>query len=164
MLDALRSWIMAVCGTALLWGVGMALAGERGRKTLGVIGGFATMAAMLSLAGDINAPGIGVYVERYRQEAGEIAGEAQRRAETETRFIIEERCEAYILDKAGQLGVTLRDVAVTAKWSGEGFWYPYRCTLRGVESRELSRAIEAELGIAPENQTWSTDDGHQEEN
>ena len=147
MLDALRNWIMAICGTALLWGVGMALVGEKGRKTLGVIGGFATMAAMLSIAGDIDALGVGVYVDRYREEADE------------TRFIIEERCEAYILDKAGELNVELQDVSVTAKWSGEGFWYPHRCTLRGVESRELSRAIEAELGIAPENQIWSTDDG-----
>lgn len=159
MLDILRNWILAICGTALLWGVGMALAGEKGRKTLGVIGGFATMAAMLSVVGNIDALGVGVYVDRYREEADEIAGQAQRQAAAETRFIIEERCEAYIWDKAGQLDVALRDVTVTAKWSGEGFWYPCRCTLRGVESRELSRAIEAELGIPLENQTWSTDDG-----
>ncbi len=156
MLDTLRSWILAICGTALIWGIGMGVAGEKGKKVLGVIGGFAVMAAMLSIAGDVDALGIGMYVDRYRDEAGEIVEEAERQARGETSFIIEERCEAYILDKAGELGVELQGVTVTAKWSGDGFWYPDRCALRGVESRELSRAIEAELGIALENQTWST--------
>ncbi len=159
MLDTLRTWILTVCGTALIWGVGMALVGERGKRTLGVAGGFAAMAAMLSVVGNIDALGVGVYVDRYRDEAAGIVEDAEERVRRETRFIIEEKCEAYIMDKASEMGVALRSVTVTAKWSGEGFWYPERCALEGVESRELSRVIEAELGIGPDRQSWSTEDG-----
>lgn len=159
MLDTLRGWILAVTATALVCAVANALTPKNGKKALGVVCAFAMMAAMLSLAGDVDELGIGMYVDRYRAEAQETVEQAQARAREETRFIIEERCEAYIWDKAAALGVTLTDVSVTAKWSDEGFWYPDGCELRGDESSELSTLIEAELGIGRNKQIWSTQDG-----
>ncbi len=159
MLDALRGWVLTITATALLCALARALTPKNGKKAVGVACAFAMMAAMLGICGDVDALGVGMYVEQYRAQADETVKNAQERARSETRFIIEARCEAYILDKAAALGVPLDGVSVTAKWSGEGFWYPDGCALRGDESRELSRVIEAELGISMEKQIWSTQDG-----
>ena len=161
MLSTLRQWILTITATALICAVAKALTpGGAGKKVMGVVCGFAMMAALLSVTGDVDAGGIGAYMDRYRREAEAYAGEASEAGARQTRFIIEERCEAYILDKAASMGVSLRSVSVTAKWSDEGFWYPVKAMLEGDESGELSRTIEAELGISRENQVWSTEDGH----
>ncbi len=159
MLDTLRGWIMTITATALICAVANTLTPKNGKKATGVVCAFAMMAAMLGIFGDVDAGGIGAYVDRYRAEADETVEAARERAKSETRFIIEKRCETYILDKAAALGVTLDGVSVTAKWSGEGFWYPDGCELRGDKSSELSALIEAELGISLDKQVWSTQDG-----
>ena len=70
--------------------------------------------------------------------------------------IIERECAAYILDKADALGLAVSSAAVTARWSEEGFWYPWESRAACSESdREtLSAVIEAELGIPAERQSW----------
>lgn len=159
MLSTLRQWILTITATALICAVAKALTpGGAGKKVMGVVCGFAMMAALLSVTGDVDAGGIGAYIDRYRREAEAYAGEASEAGARQTRFIIEERCEAYIWDKAAGLGLTLDSVEVTARWSGDGFWYPASAVLRGDESRELSRIIEADLGIPAQAQIWSTRD------
>ncbi len=160
MLDALRRWVMAMAATGVVCAVARSLSPGKGKRVVGAVCGFAVMAALLSIAGDVDALGIGMYAAGFSDEARATVEDAGERARSETRFIIEERCEAYILDKAASMGVSLRSVSVTAKWSDEGFWYPVKALLEGDESGELSRVIEAELGISRENQVWSTEDGH----
>jgi hypothetical protein len=60
------------------------------------------------------------------------------------------------LDKADALGISAADAAVTARWSEEGFWYPWESQVSCPEGGRaaLSEAIEAELGIPPERQSW----------
>ena len=159
-MEALRNWIMALAATGLICGAAKALSPEGTvKKTVNVICGFAMMAALLGIAGDVEALGLSRYAAKYSIEAEKSAGDALEAARAQTRAIIEARCEAYILDKAAALGVELRDVRVTARWSEDGFWYPVGCVLRGDESAELSRLIESELGIARSEQIWSTEDG-----
>lgn len=155
MLDTLRSWILALFTTALICGAVKALAPPGGlKKTVSAVCALAMMAAVLGILGDRTDLSVAKYAARYASDAGEIAQRAGEEVKNQTRFIIEERCEAYILDKAAALGAPLEGVSVTARWSGEGFWYPVSCVLTGAESRELAFAIEAELGILEENQTW----------
>lgn len=162
MLSALRSWILGIVGAGVLCGVCRALAPEGGgKRVMGVVCGFVMMLAVMSILRGGEVPDIGKYVSRYTQEAGEITGYARREGAAQTRFIIEARLEAYILDKAAALGLELRDVQVTARWSEDGCWVPVECVLRGDESAELSRMIESELGIARSEQIWSTKDGQE---
>ena len=76
------------------------------------------------------------------------------------RTIIEGECETYILDKAAALGLEVREAAVTARWSDEGFWYPWECRLSTGEGdmSGLSRLIEAELGIPEARQRWEAEE------
>lgn len=160
MLDSLRSWVLGIVGAGIVCGVCKALAPEGGgKKVMGVVCGFVMMLAVLSVLRIDGTGDIGRYVSRYTLEAGEITDEAKARGAAQTRFIIEARCEAYILDKAADLGASLENVQVTARWSEDGYWYPASCVLRGDESPELSGVIESELGISKAGQSWSTKDG-----
>ena len=51
------------------------------------------------------------------------------------------------MDRAAALGADLSSVDVTARWSDEGFWYPWSCTLTAAGySFALSESVEANLG------------------
>lgn len=160
MLDSLRSWVLGIVGAGVICGVCRSLTPEGGgKRVMGVVCGFVMMLAVVSILKINGAGDIGRYIAQYNLEAGEITERARADGAVQTRFIIEARCEAYILDKAAALGVALSEVRVTARWSEEGFWYPAECVLKGDESAELSRTIESELGIPRAGQMWSTEDG-----
>ena len=158
-MDILGKWILAVAATSLICGIVRSLTPEGGcRRAVEVVCAFAVTAAMLSVTGKLTETEIGRYVLRYSQEAQAAVEQGEQAAREQTRFIIEQRCETYIWDKAETLGVRLLDVRVTARWSQEGFWYPESCELRGDEDDRLSAAIRGELGITAENVSWGTTD------
>ncbi len=154
-MDIFREWILTVTGTALVASAALALAPEGGAKrSLRFICGLMMMAALMSIALKLEAFGLGEYAARYNLEAQGYIEEAMAGSRDETRFIIESRCETYILDKAEALGVRVESVEVTAAWSGGGYWYPVSAVIEGDESVELSRTIEAELGIDAGSLSW----------
>lgn len=160
MLEALRHWILAVVGTALVCGVVRALAPEgSGRRAVSVVCGFVMLAAVLGLRGGFPADALTDYAGTFTAQAEAYARRAREAGQTQTRFIIESECEAYILDKAAALGAGISGVSVTARWSGEGFWVPASCEIEGQIDPALAGIIASELGIPPERQTWSTYDG-----
>ena len=76
------------------------------------------------------------------------------------RTYIEEQCAAYILAKAGQVGAEVESVSVRAQWDdGALVWYPREAVMTGRYSEALARAVEAELGIPPERQSWREEAG-----
>jgi hypothetical protein len=82
--------------------------------------------------------------EAFLQDAGDLGRELQR-------TVIEEKCEAYIRNRAGQIQIDLEEAAVTAQWSLEGIWVPHSAMLFGDvgerERAQLAAILEAELGI-----------------
>lgn len=158
-METLRGWILTLTATGLICGAARALSPKGTvRKAVSVVCGFAMMAAVLSVAGNVDALGISRYAARYNSDAALSIDSALEGASKQTRFIIEERTEAYILDKAASLGLALRDVEVTALWSSDGFWYPAHAEMACPEDPELSYALTAELGIPKEEQIWSGED------
>jgi hypothetical protein len=92
--------------------------------------------------------------EAFLQDAGDLGRELQR-------TVIEEKCEAYIRNRAGQIQIDLEEAAVTAQWSLEGIWVPHSAMLFGDvgerERAQLAALLEAELGIPRSRQEWRTD-------
>ena len=163
MIGSLRSWIICVAGTALISSVAMALAPEgMGKKAVKVVCGFAAVLALLSIVVDFDYRGYSAILAAYRSQSDDTVAQALEESSHQTRFIIEEECEAYILDKAAELEIDVMEVSVTAKWSDSGIWYPAEVELNGdrdsAEEDELTAFIESELGIPAEDQTWSAED------
>ena len=73
--------------------------------------------------------------------------------------IISGRVQAYILDKADEIGAGLSEVTVTAIWSSDGYWYPHEakivCSATDEQRSRLSDYIQTQLGISIGNQNWS---------
>ena len=67
--------------------------------------------------------------------------------------IIAEQTEAYILDKAGELGAEVT-VRVETRTGGDGVPVPWSAELTGARSEALASALETELGIPAERQVW----------
>lgn len=159
----LREWILCLAGTAIICTIAQALAPEGApKRAVRLVCGFAAMLALLSLVRDFEYPDFSEYLEEYRASAEKITEEASQNASKSTRFIIEEKCAAYILDKADSMGADAETVSVTASWSEDGYWYPVSARICGSftenEKRTLSGMIEAELGIPLKQQIWSTYD------
>lgn len=152
----MRKWLLGVVYAAVLSSAALTLtpAGRVKSVTRLCCG----LLCALALAGpllELDMEKLSVSIAVYEQAAQSVVENAEEEAKTMERTYIEERCEAYILAKATETGVELTAVSVTARWDGDaGVWYPYEAVLSGPYSPTLSRAMEADLGIADENQTW----------
>lgn len=152
-MEALRLYIISVVAAALLCGIvtGLMPQGRASQIIRMVCGLFLAYTVLAGLTGlDLQIPDWDVLaVTDARQAAalGESLGEA---ALTQ---VIKEQTEAYILDKAAVLGLSL-EVEVSLDESQvpqsvvlEGQAFPY-------ERQQLQNTIARELGIAKENQQW----------
>ena len=165
MIETVRNWILCIIGTALICSAVTALTPEgTSKKAVRTVCGFASVIAVLAIAVDFNYADYSSYLSLYRVEADETISDALQKSSQKTRFIIEEECEAYILDKADELGLNVDEVSVTARWSEDGIWYPAGAVLTvsgdDREVEELAALIEAQLGIAKDEQAWSVLDEH----
>ena len=147
-------------GAAVFCALAAALCPEgRPKRVLRAACGVVMAAALLSPVAALDTEALPKAMARYSEAARRQAESAAESADRLNRTIIESECEAYILDKATQLGLDGLRAEVTARWSDEGFWYPWEARLGGPESgrAELERLIEAELGIPAERQSWEAE-------
>ena len=75
--------------------------------------------------------------------------------------VIAEKTQAYIWDKANQLGLACRAEVSVAAGEG-GIPLPDRAVIYGPYSGELARCIEEEVGIPAEKLIWLEDEEWQE--
>lgn len=160
----MREWILGLTGAAVLSAVGIALAPEgRVKKAVKLICGAAVLLSLLAGVTDLDMTAYSRSMAEYRMEAERMTREASEKKELLEKEYIEERCRAYILDKAAETGYELKEVTVGLEWSADGFWYPVEAKLvgEGDEStkKSLSKTIESELGIPVKRQIWSGTDG-----
>ena len=160
MSEWIRSWILSLTGTALVCAAALRLTPEgRVKGVLRTVCAMALAAALFSpLLRPEALPDYAVALARYRAAAEALAGEGAALGQELDRGIIEQRMEAYILDKARDLGAELSGAKVRLRWSTEGVWVPEGAELAGPYSRRLSDLLEAELGIPRRAQTWRTDE------
>ena len=160
MAEALRAWLNAVIYTGVICGIALMITpGGRVKKALTVLCGAAMCVAFISPLAGIDLDGYSETLAGFKLEAEAFAAQGESYSKNLNRTIIEDECEAYILDKAEKLGVQLDEVEVLAVWSDEGYWYPSEAAIKGSlnqDQRErMSAYIEAELGISTDKQQWS---------
>lgn len=156
-MELISGWVRALVGAAVFCALAMALCPEgRVRRVLSFACGVVMAAVLLSPAAGLDSELLPRAMARYSEAARARTQAGEASADRLSRSIIEGECETYILDKAAGLGLEGCEVSVTARWSDEGFWYPWECRLScsSGDRESLSRLIEAELGIASERQSW----------
>ena len=150
--------LRGICAAALLFGVMLKLTPEgNSRRIAAMCASCALVLMTVNLVRQTNIYDYALDTAKYASAANKIGSDAQSANDAMSRPVIERECEEYIMDKAGYLGVELRSVDVSARWSKEGVWVPQKAVLRiGSEAStyRLSELIEAELGIAAADQEW----------
>ncbi len=158
-MDAIRAYILRIVAVALLCGIchsffdGKSALGTIVRMVTGLLMAIAVLSPMVELQiDDFTSYLSGLQVDADAMVAdGDLAGQSERIR------IITEQCEAYILDKADSLGLTLQ---VQVQLSQDDSLHPESITLLGVASpyakSVLREYISDSLGIPEEKQIWST--------
>lgn len=153
-MEALRQYIISVTAAALVCGSLQGLAGSGAMgKLLRLICGLFLAYTLLGPIADVDLEALGDVSLPTFGEATQAAEAGQRFSEESRRERITGQVQAYILDKAAQLGVELT-VSVTVDDQG----IPRDVTITGAlspkERQQLQSTIALDLGIPKERQKW----------
>ena len=152
MIEGVRTWLLGVVLTSLAAGLARQLApqGKEQAMVRLVSGLLLALAILRPLAG---SGWEGLEVPAFARQSEEQAEVYRKNQQEAFSAIIAEKTEAYILDKANQLGLDCT-VRVTAAAGESGIPLPVSATIRGTYSPALAECMEEEVGIPAEQQIW----------
>ena len=154
MMDAVREWLSSVVAAALLVSVAQSMVPEGSiRKIAGFTGGLILLAVLLQPALRTDLSALHLRFEDYEAAVAERQAELEEDQDRALADIIAERTEAYILDKASDLGLEI-SLRVETELDQEGLPIPAAVEIEGPRSEELATYLEEELGIPAERQVW----------
>ena len=159
MSEFVHNYIQTLVYSAVFCFLALALTPEgSGKKAVGIACAAAMMIAVISPVVSIDLSDYSKTLTEYKLKAEEYAGNGKTESENLNRLYIQDKCRAYILDKAEEMGADISEVTVTAEWSTDGFWYPVSCEIRygctDAQRAELEAFIGAQLGISKDEQKW----------
>ena len=155
MINMLRSWLTSVIMVTMLLSLAQVLLPKGSvQKIASFTGGLLLLLALLR-------PLLGADVSDLLPDLQQVQAEIEQRQEelqqVETGYweqSIAEKTEAYILDKAAQIGWE-GTVRVEVELSLEGLPVPSGLEMSGPYCRELEQELAQELGIPVERQVWN---------
>ncbi len=155
-MDTLRAYIFSILGAALINAVAMRILSEKKQQALVqvVCGLFLAFTILRPVTGDLWSGSLSFSAD-FSQAAQEAAQEGTARSQAALRDRIKAQCEAYILEKAEDLGASIQ---VQVQLSQDPIPAPEAVELEGEISpyakRILSDTICQDLGIGKEAQSW----------
>ena len=158
MMEGIRNWLMAVISVSVLIAAAESLMPAGSVKKVGqFVCGLVLLCVLARPLGALRGESLTEWMEEYRLTLERQEEELERQAGQTEKAVIEEYCQAYILDKAEQFGITCR-VKIQCARQEEGLWLPRSVQLWGrfepeAQSR-LTELLERELGIAVSEQTY----------
>ena len=156
MTEALRQ----LCGLSLFCGIALGLMPEGGvKKAASIACTVVLVMTVLLPLGTLDVSQYSLELAKYREIGDQLEERGDAFRDSMSRTVIEQECEAYIMDKAEAMGITVDTVKVRAFWNSEGVWVPESAEIRSgcgeIEKKRLSDLIFADLGIPAEKQEWS---------
>lgn len=151
-----RQYVLSLTAAALLGGILLSCVPEgSGRKILRLVCGILLTVTALKPLGQLRLPNLDAMSGEYRQQAEAAVAVGQEMARLEAREGIHKALEAYILDKAAELGVD-----VTPEVFSDESGIPVSVRLEGDVSSGMRQKIQTiitnDLGIPGEAQKWIT--------
>lgn len=154
-MEAIRQYIISVTTAAMFCGILMSMVGGKNIKPVWklIVGIFLALTAIGPLA-DFDLGAVPALATTYSLQAEEAVQAGESMITSQTHAIIKSRLEAYILDKANGMGVSL-----TADVKLDGSGLPISVRLSGAVSpgakSRLQSIIAADLNIPKEAQIWN---------
>lgn len=158
MMDVMRQWLLAVVCGAMLAAVIQALLPKGGAGRIGrLAGSLVLLLAVISPLLRLDAQELTLSMTKYRLAQSEYVEDLSKMNREVLKEIIAEQTEAYILDKAQELGITCR-VTVLCEGGDAETPCPSQVRVTGELSPEqeqsLMRVIETQLGIPAQDQVY----------
>ena len=157
----MKEWLTSMVAASVISSVSLLLtpAGQV-RSVTKMACGVLCALAMVSPLLKLDMEKLAVSIAAYEQAAQTVVQNGEEESKMLERTYIEEQCAAYILSKATETGEAVGQIRVSARWDEDALlWYPWSAELQGTYSAVLSRILEAELGIPPERQSWTGEEG-----
>lgn len=155
MMAAAREWLTAITAVTLLLSVAQLLTPEGTlREIVSFIGGLILLLVLLQPLSDVELTDLLSEFSEHQITLQQRQTELERQQTETLTARIEAETEAYISDKARDMGLTLT-ARVTAEPNADGIPVPVRVELSGSRSAPLSAWLEAELGLSAEGQVWN---------
>lgn len=157
MMEQLRQWLLGLMAVAfvltLLYALLPAGAVRRVARSSGAL------VLLLALLGPLrgwDTSGLSPDLSALSRELDEQIAQYEQQNQTQLALGIQQRCAAYISEKAAQLNIRCQPQVETEL--REGIPCPSRVTLDVPKHQPLSELIEQDLGIPPESQFWLPDE------
>lgn len=149
-----------LCGLSILCGAALSIAPEGAvKRVLEILCSAALLTALLTPLKGIDLESYALQLAKYKEDEAALTAKGDEMNNRLNRLVIEGECNSYIMDKAKEKGVDVKEAEVELKWSTEGLWYPYSARIvsnaEGAEKAALIDALKSELGIPEERVTWS---------
>ena len=153
MIGAARTWITGVVMVTMLLSVVQTLVPEGTmRRITSFCGGLLLLASLLQPVAQIEELEINWGLDDYEQAIHERQTELEKSKEEELSTLIARQTEAYISDKAVQLGLSCHVEVATAL--RQGIPCPDTVTLDIAKNETLAKIIAQDVGVAKEKQRW----------
>ena len=154
MIETLRSWLTSIVVVTLLLSVARTLAPEGSlRQITSFLGGLILLAALLGPVLTADLAGWDMSFSAWQEAVEARQEELQENQESQLAAIIGAETEAYISDKAVELGVSVT-ARVETRTGEDGVPVPWSAVLTGQRSAELEACLAEDLGIPAERQVW----------
>ncbi len=157
-MDGLSEYLLGVCAAALICAVVTGLLGKKGSMGTGikfVCGCFMLLTVLSPLTG-LQLRGVNYMFTDVSAEADTLRESGENSARNQLTAIITEQTQAYILDKAEDLGAS---ITVQVQCSVDELPVPSSVQISGTVSpyakKRLTDIITEDLGIRKEELTWS---------
>ncbi len=99
---------------------------------------------------------------RLHKAEEEFLRSAASTTEKLDRLVMQERCAAYLSEKAEALGLEEVRIELQLQWSLDGLWVPYAVHVKGSwddgAAARFGELLSCELGIPPDRQYWYRDE------
>ncbi len=157
-MNGIGEYLISVCCAAILCAIVTGILGKKGAVggAVKLITGIVMILTLFSPLVDIQLDKLDSVLDGISLDGEALAAEGENSSRTAMAAIIKQQTEAYILDKAGDLGA---DVSVEVTLSEDSVPVPEAVHISGNLSpyakKQLTDMLTQELGIAGEGQSWS---------
>ncbi len=157
MTEMVRQWLLAVTAAAMLVALAESMCPDGPvKRAASLVGGIVLLFAVLQPFATGEIPFFSLDLAAYQTDANAAIEEFSAENDVLTKGIIEEKCAAYIVDKAQALGAGCQ-AAVTCRWESDTA-VPDAVTvtgeLTGDQQAALSAIMTEDLGITQEKQSF----------
>lgn len=157
-MDTFRQYILSIISAAVICSIITQLAGKKEAyaSIIKLLCGIFMAITIVSPLGQFKFPELVNELEAVQQEADALCSESTSAVNSELSALIKAESEAYILDKATELGL---DIQVDMTMDISDIPIPSSLVIKGAASpqakQKLQQIIESDLGIPEDKQVWN---------